>query len=272
MPGWRHTNDHVRYRDIKIIPTIDEILSEHEPFLPAPSHPTGPVPPLSGDAGALAQSNATKIATHLDRQFRLLRQDFMSPLREELDQLRGFNAGEGGRPPRFTFHGISLIGIETKPRPCILVRFFLPPGHGALRGSKNDQINFWKEHRSILSQDALCVLAVGGVAQRFATVVLREPERLQQSIVGLSFESTGLDDMSTLLSKCGPYKVFKKAALVQISAGLFQYKPVLHQASHTACTLHSTCALFLILYFVHRVWCRCSGACRTWIRSHWQKS
>ena len=113
--------------------------------------------------GATPTRMAASVASLLDRQFRLLREDFMAPLRSELQLLK--RAEEGvGKPPRFTFRGVWMIRVEPKPRPCILVSVGLPPGHGALRcRSKKEKKDFWEQHRGIFAQEALCVLAVKGL-------------------------------------------------------------------------------------------------------------
>ena len=122
-----------------------------------------------------------------------------------------------------------MIRVEPKPRPCILVSVGLPPGHGALRcRGKKEKKDFWEQHRGILAQEALCVLAVKGKAERFATIVRRDADELADyTMIGLSFEGVSLNEMADLLARCGSKSGAGSTALVQVSSGLFQYKPVL---------------------------------------------
>ena len=153
----------------------------------------------------------------------------MAPLRSELQLLKRAEEGAGTRLPRFTFRGVWMIRVEPKPRPCILVSVGLPPGHGALRcRGKKEKTEFWEQHRGILAQEALCVLAVKGKAERFATIVRRDTDELADyTMIGLTFEGATLEEMADLLARCGSKSGAHLTALVQVSSGLFQYKPVL---------------------------------------------
>ncbi|KAG2452041.1 hypothetical protein HYH02_003079 [Chlamydomonas schloesseri] len=102
-PGGRHDNDAADYRSIRIAPTSDEALSSRAPYLPraAPSH-DHPAAAGSGiTASASLEDNGGGLgereAELLDRQFRLLREDFMRPLRQSLFDLgfRGRSSNSG---------------------------------------------------------------------------------------------------------------------------------------------------------------------------------
>eukprot|EP00961_Rhodomonas_salina_P003425 47639-Rhodomonas_salina.1 len=75
-PGGRHSNDRHDFRDIAIVPTIDELLASDLPFLPA------------ADSDFLANDPQSQ---YLDRHFRLLREDLTSSLREALAEGEGFS-------------------------------------------------------------------------------------------------------------------------------------------------------------------------------------
>lgn len=91
-PGGRHSNDPTNFREISIVPTVDEALSQHRPFLPLPT---------PGEA-FLRDDPETQL---LDRQFRLLREDFLAPLRDAV-------AGEVDQPP----FRVQVKGVETQAR------------------------------------------------------------------------------------------------------------------------------------------------------------
>ncbi|PNH08303.1 NFX1-type zinc finger-containing protein 1 [Tetrabaena socialis] len=89
-PGGRHDNDSVDYRSIKIAPTSAEALCARPPYLPR----------LLGADGGAGETHPLQLPDHLtnpeagllDRQFRLLREDFAQPLRQVLAAL-GFTQG-----------------------------------------------------------------------------------------------------------------------------------------------------------------------------------
>jgi len=76
-PGGRHDNDFVDFREVAIHPTADEIISEEQPFL------------RTADAVEDPTYEGKKLAVHLDNQFRLLREDMLSEMREELSIVSG---------------------------------------------------------------------------------------------------------------------------------------------------------------------------------------
>jgi replication-associated recombination protein RarA len=234
LPGDRHDNDYKCFRDVRVLPTMDEVLCERHPYLPQPQSMSDARAAASvGDTNSVSSG----VATLLDRQFRLLREDFIAPLREELQQLTNAQAGRG-RPSRFTFRGVKFIGADSggddnKLNPCVIVSFELPQDHGARRcRSKKERIAFWDDHRSILADGALCVLCIRDQPVCFATIVRRIPELLAKNEpeIGLTSGACGNareEDLSHMLSYCGSDKSEIKAALVQVSTGLFQYTPVL---------------------------------------------
>jgi AAA+ superfamily predicted ATPase len=234
LPGDRHDNDYKCFRDVRILPTMKEVLCERQPYLPQPLSMSDARAAASvGDTNSVSSG----VATLLDRQFRLLREDFIAPLREELQQLTKAQAGRR-RPSRFTFRGVKFIradsgGEDNKLKPCVIASFELPQDHGARRcRSKKERIAFWNDHRSILADEALCVLCIGDKPVCFATIVRRIPERLAEDEpeIGLTFgacRNVSEEDLSKMLSYCGRDKSEIKAALVQVSTGLFQYTPVL---------------------------------------------
>jgi len=71
LPGGRHSNDHVDFRQISIVPTVDELSPSQDPFLPRVDR----VEPF------LADDKQTQL---LDRQFRLLREDMIRSVRDAL--------------------------------------------------------------------------------------------------------------------------------------------------------------------------------------------
>lgn len=93
-PGGRHDNDYANFRKVAILPTDDELMSTETPFY--------------RPADVIAQLPfAQRPGVHLDNQFRLLREDFLAELREDVNS---FQTHGKGRRPRTRLTGLSLVG------------------------------------------------------------------------------------------------------------------------------------------------------------------
>jgi hypothetical protein len=93
-PGGRHDNDHQDFRSITLCPSASEVNTDAPPALPR-----GVLP---GEDGLL------------ERQFRLLREDMVSSLKESL---KG-----PPRHPNLVFSQPEYLGVRVLPRPCIMLR------------------------------------------------------------------------------------------------------------------------------------------------------
>ena len=80
--GGRHDNDHVDFRQISILPTADEPESTSEAFLRPSRWLEDPA------------TENNRLAMHLDNQFRLLREDVVGELREEVQIVLGKKIGK----------------------------------------------------------------------------------------------------------------------------------------------------------------------------------
>lgn len=240
-PGGRHGNDRASYRDVQILPTIEEVNCEEPPYLPPPPA----FPPAEGAAAAGdAAEVALAVAAALDRQFRLLREDLVGPLRAALRQLREqVDAGTTLRGTRElpVYDGVEIIGVQFQPRPCVLVRCRLPASHRARAcRTVKERDEFWSSPFAsrTLAQDALVGLAVAGVLICFGTVVWRDDPALSVvdeddepwPTVGIKFGVYGSDvgnaAVTDLLRHVGT-GVVPGAQLLQCSSSVFAYEPVL---------------------------------------------
>ncbi|KAJ5769989.1 uncharacterized protein N7511_002040 [Penicillium nucicola] len=80
--GGRHDNDFAGFSSIAILPTADEIGCPEKPFY--------------RQAEILTQITGTqRIAGHIDNQFRLLREDILSGLRDDFQIAQGTKKGNG---------------------------------------------------------------------------------------------------------------------------------------------------------------------------------
>ncbi|KAJ5505540.1 ATPase AAA-type core [Penicillium expansum] len=108
--GGRHDNDFADFRLTAIFPTADEMGCTEKPFYRR-----------AEDIAAL--SSGQRIAGHVDNQFRLLREDMLSELRDDLQIARGTKKGR-----RSAFHLRNLFlarirctsGTKDRLRPCTI--------------------------------------------------------------------------------------------------------------------------------------------------------
>ena len=99
-PGGRHDNDHVNFRQISILPTADELeFTSEKAFLRPSSWLDDPA------------TEENRLATHLDNQFRLLREDMVAEIREEVQVALG---KKNGKHRGFLFEGLVLKDIYCK--------------------------------------------------------------------------------------------------------------------------------------------------------------
>jgi hypothetical protein len=99
-PGGRHDNDHIDFRQISILPTADELEFTSEKAFLRPS---------SWLEDSATEKN--RLATHLDNQFRLLREDMVAELREEAQIALG---KKNGKHRGFVISGLVLKDIYFK--------------------------------------------------------------------------------------------------------------------------------------------------------------
>ncbi|KIJ59315.1 hypothetical protein HYDPIDRAFT_140803 [Hydnomerulius pinastri MD-312] len=96
-PGGRHDNDFVDFREIAILPTGDEVLCQQAPFIR---------PSLLDDPDSIE----TRVEDYLDNAFRMLREDMVYEMREEmqiaLQKKKGKHRG-------LRIDGLSMIGVYT---------------------------------------------------------------------------------------------------------------------------------------------------------------
>ncbi|KAK8151607.1 P-loop containing nucleoside triphosphate hydrolase protein [Phyllosticta citribraziliensis] len=93
-PGGRHDNDFVDFREIAIYPTEDELESKDKPYY------------QRADAIDDTPSDQ-RVAMLLDNQFRLLREDMLAELRDDLKASRD----KKGRRKNMRLRGIKLAGL-----------------------------------------------------------------------------------------------------------------------------------------------------------------
>jgi len=103
-PGRRsHDNDKENFRDISIVPTISEMNSDQLPFVPSANEGTSRV--------------SDPLAALLDQQYRLMREDMLGPIRDELsEELKALHS-KGPKQCKLLFQKPRVDGIGLRPEP-----------------------------------------------------------------------------------------------------------------------------------------------------------
>lgn len=211
-PGGRHDNDFADFREVAIHPTADEVRSGEPPFLRL--------------AETLEDSayQDKRLAMHLDNQFRLLREDMLAELR---DELRIVSGAKKGRHRGIIVEGFTVLGIN-----CGETRRRLPwglqlecisdlPQLANLKTEKRK--DFFIADRNMFKHQSLACLIVDKEISAFPTIH-RDIELLAHKppIVTLQFRGKASTSKSLLKLKTGQH-----VKLVQLDTAVFAYEPVL---------------------------------------------
>ena len=222
VPGGRHDNDHANFRQIQIMPTAEEIVSTASPYLVR-----------SADLQEAVYTEEADTC-YLDRQFRLLREDIVGPLREEVANLRNLGDLDARTFARYSRRTYSIIRVpfvqvdsnrKGADRVFVEVPISDPP---ALNNSKRDQSEpgrrkFWMEQPGILSFNCVVCVLLDMEPFCFATVCVRDVDllKLRPSRIGLRFENS--EKVYDMISRYEP----GRWNIVQVSASMFAYEPIL---------------------------------------------
>ncbi|PWY84476.1 putative AAA family ATPase [Aspergillus sclerotioniger CBS 115572] len=197
-PGGRHDNDFADYRKIAIYPTSDEFLSTKKPFY------------RRGQEIAEVAVE-TRLTAHLDNQFRLLREDMLSDIRDEFQIARGQKKGRQAAPllGELTLAQIRY-GDDRRLRPCTL-------------RSPQERKEFLKEHRNYLRHQAFGCLMRRGEIISFCTLD-RDVELLSRSPPQITLRIIG---QSALAKTLLYFKLFRDIEYLLVDASVFAYEPIL---------------------------------------------
>jgi len=239
-PGGRHDNDHIDFRQISILPTADELeFTSEKAFLRPSSWLEDPA------------TKENRLATHLDNQFRLLREDMVAELREEAQVALG---KKSGKHRGFVINGLVLKDIYYKKSDVEMT------AHN-VRGRRNDGENrenrekdyhwtpwaltfecisdFWqfkkcrgaeareahlKENSRFLRHQSLTCLIADGEILAFPSIV-RDEKLLAKArpVLVLRFDN-GKQGITNALMRIPKAKHVK---LISIDTAVFAYEPIL---------------------------------------------
>ncbi|XP_078607984.1 NFX1-type zinc finger-containing protein 1-like isoform X2 [Branchiostoma floridae x Branchiostoma japonicum] len=186
------------FRELTIIPTFEDIHTDKEPFL-RPNIVRGRYPDVD---------------TYLDVQFRLLREDFVRPLREGIAEFLDMRKQGLGKDRRLqdirVYHDVHVVHpICTVSGIVYRIQF----DAARLRGVR------WQSTKRLIFGSLLCLSKDEFKTMFFATVAERDAEELQQGCVQIRFEQNH-DDASSI----SPTDTF---IMVETSAYFEAYRHVL---------------------------------------------
>ena len=214
-PGGRHDNDYADFREIAILPTAAELESTSEKaFLRPSSWLDDP------------STEKTRVPDHLDNQFRLLREDMVSEMREEVQ----IALGKKKRIHKgFVIDGIILKSIYYKGsdnRECKwALTFQCVVDLWQFKKCKDvkDRKAYVKDNPRFMKHQSLTCLLVDGQAAAFPSVI-RDDVLLAQRppTIVLRF-----DDERSTVHTLTRLRMANNIRLIQIDTAVFSYEPIL---------------------------------------------
>ncbi|KAK1566191.1 ATPase [Colletotrichum navitas] len=209
--GGRHDNDFANFRDILIFPTSDEFYSSALPF-------------YRRAAEIASVDYAQRPRVHLDNQFRLLREDMLAELRDDLKISTG---RKKSNKKAQILAGLRPIGIDTgddKRSHSCAVRVACYEGLQFLRKlTPAGRKTFLDDHKSVLRHQSFGVLCGDKHIIAFA-FLLRDVDELVKSppVVALQFTSSDATARALLALKAPASLKF-----ILVDTPVFAYQPVL---------------------------------------------
>ncbi|KAK3073401.1 hypothetical protein LTR53_005067 [Teratosphaeriaceae sp. CCFEE 6253] len=209
--GGRHDNDFVNYRKIAVFPTEDELLCKAEPFL------------RRADA-VYDTAQECRAGIHLDNQFRLLREDFLAELRDDMGV---GSAKKKSKRSRTRLHGLSLAGAyygKARARhPFALAISFAKGAAQFTRLDDQGRKAYLKNNPKFLKHQAFGVLLDGEQIVGFATMSRVEELLLRDPPVVILQISNGPATEKSLLA----LKSSGELGFLIVDTSVFAYQPVL---------------------------------------------
>ncbi|KAF5657235.1 DNA dependent ATPase DNA helicase B [Fusarium heterosporum] len=218
-PGGRHDNDHFDFRQISIYPTSDELLSTDPPY-------------LQRLADVFDTPMDIRSQSYRDWLFRLLREDMLSELREDLQAAMGQK--KSGRRP-VALGQLRLVGIDHKNDRGTRNNRTMPPY--TLYAACNEGVNFpcklpkgekkrfVSDAKHFMKNDSFGALCWNGEIIAFGSLV-RDDENLLRTppVVGFRFtDDSGLRHALTALKSQNRELV----RFLVVDTATFAYEPIL---------------------------------------------
>ncbi|KAJ7475849.1 P-loop containing nucleoside triphosphate hydrolase protein [Mycena latifolia] len=215
LPGGRHDNDFDDFRAISILPTADEITCTKPSFLRSSFELDDP------------ETIDTRLSIYLDSQFRLLREDMLYEMKEELQIAQN---QKKGRHRGMIIEGFKLLSIHcgADGRRCkwgITMQCTKDLSFFNQVKPTDRQAHLQNNNRRILKHQSLTCLIVDGEVVAFP-VLNRDEELLAKNppIVVLQLEGDASISKALLRLKSAKESDIK---LIQIDTATFAFEPVL---------------------------------------------
>ncbi|KAI6157079.1 P-loop containing nucleoside triphosphate hydrolase protein [Pisolithus tinctorius] len=215
VPGGRHDNDFTDFRKIAILPTADELSSNKKPALRPASLLEDP------------EGKETRVADYLDNMFRLLRDDMMHELKEEIDIAL---KKKQGRHRGLVIDGVKMVNIYTSPENRKFHWGLMLQCDSDLPVLKNvkekDRKQFFlDDHRGsrMLRHQSLACLIGDGAILSLGTIH-REEDLLAKKPPIIVFQIEAQVSLSRALLQL---KTTEHLRLIQIDCAVFAFEPVL---------------------------------------------
>ncbi|OAX80316.1 hypothetical protein ACJ72_05356 [Emergomyces africanus] len=212
--GGRHDNDFPDARKICILPTPDEIASKDPPFLRRATDVYESLP------------ESGRLAAHVDNQFRLLREDMLRDLREELHIF--LESKKTGRRCVLINHLI-MSGVECDLRSPWSLLLKCADDIPQLSGMDHQRRNKTIDNTpSLLKHGSLACLLADNELAGLVTIV-RDEELLKKvpPFIRVQISSDSVEKTLLRLKTAG------EIGLVQLNTAVFAYEPVLLQLKET---------------------------------------
>jgi hypothetical protein len=165
-PGDRHSNDHLNYRDVSIIPAADELRCQVPSYLP-----------LASGENAILEDPVSSL---LDRNFRLLREDALDCMRSSIAEKR--------RP----WYNARVIDVVLRMDINLYFLVQLDPPAKAVRD--------WSKARALNYQSVVAFLDEEGHVERIGTITVTKDDKDEGlnnpdgPVIGVSFEGDAAFD------------------------------------------------------------------------------
>lgn len=209
-PGGRHDNDFAQIHKIKILPTPDEFASCEHPFYRR-ADSVASVPPES------------RGLTHVDNQFRLLREDLLGELRNDFQIASGQKKGRR----KIVLEHLSYAGIDCGPdnkRKLCSLKLACSGGIPQLRNVKTaDRKKYLAANKNVLKHQSLGCLISNGSIVAFATVD-RDEDLLSQEPAIVMLRVADASSFGKVLMAC---RLAADLSFVQVDTAVFAYEPIL---------------------------------------------
>ena len=206
-PGGRHDNDFGDIHEIAILPTPDELASK-DPFLRRAAE-------IEGN-----EVGSSKLALHIDGQFRLLREDMLRDLREEIQLARSPNKG---RRRALCIENLSVTGVLVDERQPWSLQLQclqdLPQFHDKDIPKRK---KFVRDNPKLLRHQSVACLMTDESVIALATLI-REEDLLSRNPPVLCLQLSEGNTEQTLLR----LKTAQNIKIILLGTAVFSYEPVL---------------------------------------------